>query len=136
MNTLTDASVALGIHPRPAVDLLSTVAAAPSVPTRTAGPSAPAAPADFAAPVAAAAAPAPAAPQPPKPVFGNSSEDQRRQAVYNECTDLLKLATDLKSAVGKSTKDELSIAVVRKAGEIEQYAHKVRTGAPMAAGKN
>ncbi len=40
------------------------------------------------------------------------------------------MATDLKSEVDKSTKDVLSVGVVRKAGEIEQLAHKVRTGSP------
>jgi type VI protein secretion system component VasF len=45
-----------------------------------------------------------------------------------ECADLLKMATDLKAAVDKSSKDTLSVTVVRKADEIEQYAHKVRLG--------
>jgi hypothetical protein len=40
------------------------------------------------------------------------------------------MATDLKSEVDKSTSDTLSITVVRKAGAIEQLAHKVRTGTP------
>ena len=42
---------------------------------------------------------------------------------------LYQLATDLKAEVDKSTQEELSIAVVRKAAAIEQLAHKVRTGA-------
>ncbi len=46
--------------------------------------------------------------------------------VADECASLLKLATDLKAEVDKTTKDELSVGVVRKAGEIEQLARKVR----------
>lgn len=52
--------------------------------------------------------------------------------VARECADLLEMATELKTEVDKTTKDTLSVAVVRKAGEIEQFAHKVRT----TAGKN
>lgn len=37
------------------------------------------------------------------------------------------MATDLKAEVDKSTKDMLSVTVVRKATAIEQLAHKVRT---------
>ncbi|MGB0082557.1 MAG: hypothetical protein WBP90_13610 [Terracidiphilus sp.] len=40
------------------------------------------------------------------------------------------MATDLKTEVDKSTKDMLSVGVVRKAGQIEQLARKVRTGSP------
>jgi hypothetical protein len=40
------------------------------------------------------------------------------------------MATDLKAEVDKSNKDTLSVTVVRKAVEIEQLAHKVRTGTP------
>jgi len=39
------------------------------------------------------------------------------------------MANDLKTEVDKSTKDMLSVTVVRKADEIEKLAHKVRTGA-------
>jgi hypothetical protein len=61
--------------------------------------------------------------------------DPRQRQVAIECADLLQMATDLKGAVDKSTKDELSIEVVRKAGEIEQYARKVRDGTGLTAGK-
>lgn len=36
------------------------------------------------------------------------------------------MATDLKAAVDKTSAGTLSVTVVRKAGEIEQLAHKVR----------
>jgi len=43
-----------------------------------------------------------------------------------QTTNLLKMAYDLKSEVDKTTKDTLSVAVVRRASEIEQLAHKMR----------
>ncbi len=51
-----------------------------------------------------------------------------KQQIVSECANLLKMATDLKTEVDKTTKDTLSLSVVRKAGEIERLAHKVRTG--------
>ncbi|MFZ1938984.1 MAG: hypothetical protein WBA18_16840 [Terracidiphilus sp.] len=54
--------------------------------------------------------------------------DEDKQEVASEAADLLKMATALKSEVDKTTKDTLSLTVVRKAGEIEQLAHKVRLG--------
>jgi len=69
------------------------------------------------------------------PVPPDSSDP--RKLVNWECADLLKLASDLKGAVDKTTKDELSLSVVRKAGEIEQVAHKLRDDMrPAVAGKN
>ncbi len=76
-------------------------------------------------------APAPAQQQ--KPPAGSAPADQHteggKQEIASECANLLKMATDLKTEVDKTTKDTLSVTVVRKAGEIEQLAHKVRTGA-------
>jgi hypothetical protein len=75
-----------------------------------------------------ASAPAPAAAQQDKSPPANTADEAGKQEIASECADLLKMATDLKSAVDKTTKDTLSITVVRKAGAIEQLAHKVRTG--------
>jgi len=75
-----------------------------------------------------ASAPAPATAQQDKLPATNTADETQNQEVASECADLLKMATDLKSAVDKTTKDTLSITVVRKAGAIEQLAHKVRTG--------
>jgi type VI protein secretion system component VasF len=76
--------------------------------------------------------PAPAPSQQQKPPAGSAPADQHteggKQEIANECANLLKMATDLKTEVDKTTKDTLSVTVVRKAGEIEQLAHKVRTG--------
>lgn len=57
-----------------------------------------------------------------------TAESLQQQQVADEAADLLKMATDLKAAVDKTTKDTLSVGVIRKAGQIEQLAHKVRTG--------
>jgi hypothetical protein len=53
--------------------------------------------------------------------------DPRQKQIADDSANLLKLATALKAEVDKTTKDELSVAVVRKAGEIEQLAHRMRT---------
>jgi cytoskeletal protein RodZ len=97
-------------------------------------PSQPAAP----APAKTSDAPKPAtvvAAAPAVPADIPLPADPRQRQVAVECNDLLHMAAGLKAAVDKSTKDELSIDVVRKAGEIEQYARKVRTGTQLAAGK-
>jgi hypothetical protein len=67
--------------------------------------------------------------EPMKTSSNDSTEDQTKQGVAGEASALLKMATALKSEVDKTTKDTLSVAVVRKADEIEQLAHKVRLGA-------
>ncbi len=89
------------------------------------------------APVAAPAAPEKTTSSPasitfqlPTPPAGNTADDARKQEITSECADLLKMAMDLKQEVDKSTVNTLSVPVVRKAGEIEQLAHKVRTGSP------
>jgi hypothetical protein len=78
---------------------------------------------------------APLAAEQPKPV-DKSPGQQRKLEVANECANLLKMATDLKAEVNKTTKDELSLAVVRKAGELEQFARKVRGDTRLTAGKD
>jgi len=95
------------------------------------------APADNEPEPAAAAVPAPlpAAAAPAPPAFIELPSDPKQREVAIECNDLLKMALDLKTAVDKSTKDELSLDVVRRAGELEQYAHRVRNGTRMTAGR-
>jgi len=55
-----------------------------------------------------------------------TAADAQKQAIADQCADLLQMATDLKKAVDKSSADTLSVTVVRKASDIEQLAHKVR----------
>ena len=59
---------------------------------------------------------------------GNAPVDASKREIEAESANLLKMATALKAEVDKTTKDTLSVTVVRKAGEIEQLAHKVRLG--------
>lgn len=89
--------------------------------------SAAAAPAEIAAasgapPVAANAAPAAIAPD----VAADIVAGPLPKDVGLQCTNLLKLATLLKADVAKTTKDVLSISVVRDAGQIEEMAKKMR----------
>jgi type VI protein secretion system component VasF len=65
--------------------------------------------------------------KPPEPALATGLPPREIAA---ESADLLKMATALKSEVDKTTKDQLSITVVRKASEIEQLAHKARFGIP------
>jgi hypothetical protein len=51
---------------------------------------------------------------------------ERKRQIAEESAKLLRLATDLKSEVDKTSKDTLSINVIRKAEEIEKLAHDVK----------
>jgi hypothetical protein len=60
----------------------------------------------------------------------------RKKEIADDSARLLKLATDLKAEVDKSDKDTLSIAVIRKAEEIEKLAHSVKDKMKFAPGVN
>jgi hypothetical protein len=51
---------------------------------------------------------------------------ERKRQISDDSARLLKLATDLKAEVDKTSKDTLSLGVIRKADEIERLAHAVR----------
>jgi hypothetical protein len=51
---------------------------------------------------------------------------ERRRQIADDSARLLKLATDLKVEVDKTTKDTLSLGVIRKADEIERLAREVK----------
>ena len=51
---------------------------------------------------------------------------ERKKQIAEDSAMLLKLATELKTEVDKTTKDTLSLNVVRKADEIEKLAHAVK----------
>ncbi len=51
---------------------------------------------------------------------------QRQQQLADDTARLLLLANELKAEMDKSTKDTLSLTVVKKAEEVEKLAHKVR----------
>lgn len=50
----------------------------------------------------------------------------RQKRLVEDTDKLLALATDLKAQVDKSTKDTLSVDVIKKADEIEKLAHSVK----------
>jgi nitric oxide reductase activation protein len=64
-------------------------------------------------------------PQAEKPSADTANSDRKKQ-LSEDSEKLLKLATDLKAEVDKTTKDTLSINVIRKADEIEKLAHSVK----------
>ena len=51
---------------------------------------------------------------------------ERKKQIADDSEKLLKLATDLKTEVDKTSKDTLSIGVIRKADAIEKLAHDVK----------
>ena len=52
--------------------------------------------------------------------------DDRQKRLVADTEKLLVLATDLKAQVDKSTKDTMSVDVIKKADEIEKLAHSVK----------
>lgn len=78
-------------------------------------------------PAPAIAARAPSAVPGPQPAPAVYAQDEARK---QQIADLLKLAIQLKADVDKSTKDELSVSVVREAGQIEQLVHKLKSETP------
>jgi hypothetical protein len=61
---------------------------------------------------------------------------ERRRQIADDSARLLKLATDLKAEVDKTTKDTLSLGVIRKADEIERLAHDVKEKMKLAQRSN
>ena len=53
-------------------------------------------------------------------------EDERRKRMLADTAKLVALSNELNAEVEKTTRDELSVEVVRKAAEIEKLAHDVR----------
>jgi hypothetical protein len=51
---------------------------------------------------------------------------ERKRQIADDSARLLKLATDLKTEVDKTSKDTLSLGVIRKAEEIEKLARSVK----------
>jgi hypothetical protein len=70
---------------------------------------------------------------PANPMEAHRAEQQaklqnndRQKRLVADTDKLLALATDLKAQVDKSTKDTLSVDVIKKADEIEKLAHSVK----------
>lgn len=53
-------------------------------------------------------------------------EDERRKRLVADTAKLVELTNELKEELDKTSKDELSLDVVRKAAEIEKLAHDVK----------
>lgn len=51
---------------------------------------------------------------------------QRQQQIVSDTAHLLDLAQKLNDEVSKSTKDELSVSVVKEADEIEKLAKSIK----------
>jgi len=61
---------------------------------------------------------------------------ERQKQIADDSARLLKLAVDLKTEVDKTTKDTLSISVIRKADAIERLAHDVKEKMKLTVGGN
>jgi predicted transcriptional regulator len=55
-----------------------------------------------------------------------SANAEPKKQIAEDSANLLKLATELKAEVDKTTKDTLSLTVIRKADAIEKLAHDVK----------
>lgn len=63
-----------------------------------------------------------------------AANGERKKQISDDSTKLLKLATELKNEVDKTTKDTLSLDVIRKADEIERLARSVKEKMKLEAG--
>jgi hypothetical protein len=59
---------------------------------------------------------------------------QRKDQLTADTAKLLELANELKAEMDKSTKDTLSITVLKKADQVEKLAHKVRDEMKLSIG--
>jgi hypothetical protein len=59
---------------------------------------------------------------------------ERRKQIADDTAKLLKLADDLKAEVDKTSKDTLSLNIIRKADEIERLAHNVKEKMKLTVG--
>jgi hypothetical protein len=61
---------------------------------------------------------------------------ERKKQIADASARLVKLAADLKAEVDKSSKDTLSLSVIRKADEIEKLARAVKEKMKLTVGGN
>ena len=66
----------------------------------------------------------------------DAADADRKAQIVDDCAGLLKLANDLKAEMEKASKDTLSLGVIRKAGQIEQLARKMKGEMKPMVGKN
>ena len=65
-----------------------------------------------------------------------AANTERKRQISDDSARLLKLASDLKTEVDKTSKDTLSLGVIRKAEEIEKLAHAVKEKMKLTMGAN
>ena len=70
-----------------------------------------------------------------KPV-PEAASGERKNPIVEDSARLLQMARDLKAEVDKTTKDTLSLHVIRKAAEIVKLAHSVRENKRPMLGAN
>lgn len=63
-----------------------------------------------------------------------AANSERRKQIADDSTKLLTMAIALKAEVDKTTKDTLSLNVIRKADEIEKLAHSVKEKMKLSVG--
>jgi hypothetical protein len=66
----------------------------------------------------------------------SAANEERKRQLAEDSANLLKLATELKAEVDKTSKDTLSLSVIRKAGAIEKLAHDVKEKMKLTVGAN
>ena len=66
----------------------------------------------------------------------DAANGDRKRQISDDSARLLKLAGDLKAEVDKSSKDTLSLGVIRKADEIEKLARSVKEKMKLTIGGN
>jgi hypothetical protein len=66
----------------------------------------------------------------------SQAENDRKRQISDESTQLLAMAVALKAEVDKTTKDTLSLNVIRKADEIEKMAKTVKEKMKQGTGPN
>ena len=66
----------------------------------------------------------------------DAANAERKKQISEDTAKMLKLAADLKAEVDKTTKDTLSLSVIRKAGEIEKLAHDLKEKMKLTVGAN
>ncbi len=64
----------------------------------------------------------------------STADSERKRQISDESTQLLAMAVALKAEVDKTTKDTLSLNVIRKADEIERMAKTVKEKMKQGAG--
>jgi hypothetical protein len=92
--------------------------AAPPAQTQDKTPASPPAPAQPAAAVTAV--------QNPAETHAETHTETHKDQIAADSAKLFQLANELKAEMDKSTKDTLSLSVMKKAEEVEKLAHKVR----------